>query len=1107
MKRNLFRRVNHRKNGCSRLLFLSMLSFLLVLASSGLHAQSQQTITLNMKQATIEQVVNKIKETTRYEFFYRVNDLPVTPLRDYTFNRATIDEVMGKLVEGTNLGWTNRNGTITISVKQVTGTRGGTITGKVTSLSGEPLEKATVTVVGTGRGVVTDANGNFSMDRLDAETVRLEVAFLGMIPRQVVVKVGSATEIALEAKVTEVEEVVVTGIYTRNKESFTGSVSTYTQTDLKRAGSTNILQNLKTVDPSFAFIDNIQFGSDPNRLPDIEIRGKSSMLGVRDELEADPNQPLFILDGFESSLEAINDLDINRVASITILKDAASTAIYGSKAANGVVVVETVKPVAGKLQVSYTGNANFSIPDLSSYNMMNAREKLAFEMLAGRYDLSRIASDEIRSAAQIKRSGIYNEKLRALAEGVDTYWLAEPLRTGVNQRHSLYAMGGEGDFMFGLGGTYNGVTGVMKKSNRQVISGNIDLIYRVSNFQFSNKFSATFTKLENPIVSFSEYAATNPYYKKTDEVVGVSPWLEYNDIIIASNPLWNARLNSRDIGKNFGLSNYFVAEWSPTREWRVRARFGLTYTNNDTERFISPEDTRQITNKAITERGEFYTTNLRGNRYEGEFTVTYAKLIAKHRFNVVGGGNVYSDESLRQGYAAEGFPAGDFSYPSFASGYPRGGKPTYQESVSRSVNGYLNFGYAFDDRYLADFNLRSSGSSVFGSTKTFNTTWSVGIAWNLHREKFIADNAAWIDVFKLRGSIGNPGNQSFDSGKTLFTYAFQYGMLNYFGLGALPDQLGNPDLKWQITNDRNVGLDLTLFNRRFSLTFDYFNKVTNPLLVSIAMPLSSGARNYYTNAGEQTSEGLTFAASYYILRDTGRRMIWSVRVNGRTQNTRIDKIGDQLSDFNMAGRGVNTIRYYDGADPDDLWAVKSAGIDPANGKELFYTKDGGLTYDFSYDNEVICGNARPDLEGVTGTSFTWRGFTGTLNFRYQFGAEVFNSAILNKVENVDLNTNQDRRALYERWQNPGDLCYFKNIASVNPSPISSRFVQTENVFALESVQLEYQFFDGWIQRLGLSNLRMFFSMRDVFRASTIRSERGINYPFARTMDAGLSFNF
>ena len=983
------------------------------------------------------------------------------------------------------------------------------VRGKVVDEKKLPIPGVSVRLGGTSMGTATDVDGKFKL-LIPADTATLVVSFIGMkteivkIPR---LKVGAEQKeltIVLREEDVKLEDVVVTGIFTRKKESFTGSASTYSAAELKTMGTQNVLQSLKTLDPAFAILEDNQFGSDPNRLPNMEIRGKSSMLGLRDELDADPNQPLFILDGFESTLAAINDLDINRVASITILKDAASTAIYGSKAANGVIVVETVKPEAGKLQVSYNGNMNISMPDLSSYNLMNSREKLEFERLAGRYDPTTWSTTN-----EVELTRLYNEKLKGIESGVNTYWLAEPLRVGVNQKHSLYVQGGEGNFLFGLGAGYNGISGVMEKSDRSVLSGNIDLIYRMSKFQFSNKFSLTSTDYKNPIVAFYEYAEANPYYKKYNDDGTVDKWLENNDYFKASNPLWNAKQNSRDEGKNLALSNYFMAEYFPTTEWRVRARLGLTYGNDDTEKFYSRNDTRYEDVETI-KKGEYRSTNTRKNQVEAELSVTYAKVLGKHRINLVAGGNLSSDKSLTQGYSALGFPEGDFSYPSFSNGYPENGTPTYYESVSRSVNGYFNTGYSFDDRYLMDFSLRTSGSSVFGTSRKYNTTWSVGLGWNLHKEKFIMDHVAWIDLLKLRASIGNPGNQSFDSAQSLLTYSFQYGSMNYFGLGAVLSQIGNPDLEWQITVDKNIGLDVTLFNKRFSLTADYYYKVTDPLLIKVSTPLSSGTSTYMTNAGEQVSQGLTASVSYYIFQNFEKRFSWMVRANVRTQKTRIDKIGNKLSTLNASGKGENTVRYYDGADPDDIWAVRSAGIDPSNGKELFYAKDGSYTYDFSYDDEVICGNTRPDVEGVIGSSLNWKGFSVSLNFRYQMGADVFNEALYNKVENIsrnDLNKNQDKRALYERWQEVGDIVHFKDIASAASTPMSSRFVQTENVLTLESLYLGYEFYNGWIEKLGLSSLKLQFSMRDVFRASTIRSERGIAYPFARSMEAGFSFNF
>ena len=1090
------------------LLLCSWLSFFLLISvlpgNASVFAQ-QEKLALSSTQLTVREIFDAISSQLRYDVFYNGEQLDLNRKVKFAQQVLNLEQVLDA-VANNRFKYTLEDRTIILTPLTTPQTVNSvTLTGQVTDQSNTPLPGVTVLVKGTKLGTSTDPEGNFKLSLSQQENTILIFSFIGMESQEVPVgDPKKPIKVILKETAENLKEVVVTGIFTRKKESFTGSASTYTASELKTAGTQNILQSLKTLDPSFAILDNTLYGSDPNRLPNMEIRGKSSMLGMRDELEADPNQPLFILDGFESSLSVINDMDINRIASITILKDAASTAIYGSKAANGVVVVETVKPQAGKLMVSYNGNANISMPDLSSYNLMNAKEKLAFEKLAGKYTP---ASWSATSEFELQK--LYNQKLAEIESGIDTYWLTEPLRVGVNQKHSLYIEGGEGSFLFGSGAGYNGISGVMEKSNREVISGNIDLIYRIKKFQFSNKFSMTNTKIKNPIVDFSEYAAANPYYKKRDEEGNIGKWLENNDYTKAANPLWNASQNSRDEGKQLALSNYFVAEYTPLEALKVRARFGISYGNDDTEKFISRNDTRFDTYE-ILKKGTFNTTNTRSNQYEGELSVTFAKLIGRHRLNAVLGGNLNSNKTLTQGYSAQGFPEGDFVYPSFSNGYPEGGSPTYYENTSRSMNGYFNLGYSFDDRYLMDFSLRENGSSVFGASKRYIGTWSVGLGWNLHKERFIADHLTWIDFLKLRASIGNPGNQNFSSSKTLTTFNFQLASMNYFGMGAVLNQLGNPDLDWQITLDKNIGIDMTLIDKRLNITADYYHKVTDPLLINISMPLSSGTSSYLTNMGKQISQGLTLSASYYIIQKLDQRFSWLVRGNLRTQKTKLDKIGNKLDELNKSGQGHNTVRYYNGADPDDIWAVKSAGIDPSTGRELFYDKEGNYTYDFSYDNEVICGNTRPKIEGVIGTSLNYKGFSVSMNFRYQTGASVFNEALFNKVENISvsgLNKNQDKRALYERWQNPGDKVRFKDIANAASTPMSSRFIQKENVLSMESVYVGYEFYEGWIKKIGLSNLKIQASMRDVFRASTIKSERGTLYPFARSLELGLSFNF
>lgn len=989
--------------------------------------------------------------------------------------------------------------------------------GRVIDTNGDALPGVTVQMTGTSTGVVTDANGKFSISLPKGQPSTVVFSYIGMKNETYACngKKDANIVIRMQEDASQINEVVVTGIVTKRKETFTGSSSSFSGEELKSVSVQNPIAALKALDPAFNVMDDNLFGSDPNRMPNIEIRGKSSVLGMRDELSEDPNQPLFILDGFESSLEAIYNLDINRIASMTLLKDAASTAIYGSKAANGVVVVETIKPKAGKLRISYNGSLDISIPDLNGYNLMDAKEKLAFEKMAGKY-----INTNYPANMMVELDNLYQQRMADVATGVDTYWLSEPLRTGINHRHQLYLEGGADGFLFGIGLNYNNVDGVMKKSNREVYGANLDLTYRVGKLQFSNKATAQKTNTKNPTVSFSDYAAANPYFKKYDENGEINKYLANNMYEgTIGNPMYNDNLNSRDEGDQLMLSDYFIAEYTPLKDLKLRGKFGITYYDRNTEQFTSPDDTR-FENYNILKRGLYNHGNTKTTNYEGDFTAIYATVLNDvHRFNVALGGNIAESRSTINGYSAQGFPSGDFTYPSFSNGYPEGGRPTYSESVSRSASAYLSAGYSFLDRYLLDASYRMSGSSIFGANKRTISTWSLGLGWNIHNENFIKDNLPFINYMKIRGSVGNPGNQNYDSALSLTTFSYSYLAYNYFGLSSVLGNLGNDNLEWQTTKDYNVGIDLTLFNNRLNITADYYHKSTDPLLIAIGLPASSGlaekynsslgayTTSYNTNLGKQISKGFTATVQYYLLRNLKERLTWSVRGTVRMESNELNGIGNTLETLNKYGQSRSTQRFFDGADPDDIWAVRSAGIDPATGREIFIKKDGTYTYDFSYADEVIVGNARPDAEGTFGTNFGYHGITFGAIFRYRIGADSFNTSVFNKVENLSmssLNYNQDKRALYDRWQKPGDYAQFKNIAASESTPMSSRFVQTENILSLESLQVGYEFEPQLARNLGVSGLRLSAYMNDIFRISNIKQERGTSYPFARSFSFALS---
>lgn len=977
--------------------------------------------------------------------------------------------------------------------------------------TGETMIGVSIRVHGTDVATVTDVDGAYSLT-LPEGKYRVTFSYVGFenVDRELTASTaGSFARIVMQSASTKMSEVVVTGIYQRKKESFTGSAATFEGVELKKIGVQNVLQSLKTLDPSFKIADNIQFGSDPNRMPDIEIRGKSSIMGLKEEYGTDPNQPLFILDGFETDLQTVSDLNMNRVASVTILKDAASTAIYGSKAANGVVVIETVKPEKGRLRLSYKGDFSVTMADLTDYNLMNASEKLRFEELAGVYtDLTN------NPLEQLRLDNLHNERMKEVARGVDTYWLSEPLRTGFTQKHNVYAEGGEEKIRYGLGVSYGNTQGVMKGSSRQTLSGNLDLIYRTGKFQFSNKLTIDYLKTEDPTVSFLEYALANPYYRKYNADGGIDKYLyvpEDENESPVPNPLYNASLNNYDRGNEFGFTNNFIAEWFATTDLRARAKFGLTKTNATAEERLSPLHS-DFDSMSDTEKGSYDHSVTDTWKYEGDLSVTYGRLFGEeHMVNLVAGFNFSNTSTTMNGYSATGFTEDQFAAPSFANGYPEGGKPSYTESTTRAASFYLNGGYAYDNRYLLDVNYRRDGASMFGASHRWRDTWSVGLGWNIHKERFMK-GTDFFQLLKLRASVGNPGNQNFSAYQAFTTYQFNGWMTNVFGAGVLIAAMGNPELQWQNTLNYTVGMDVAMWDNRLGLTLDVFRKVTDPLLAVMTTPGSVGVKSVAMNAGQQKTDGLETMLRVMPVHNPQKGISWTVSLNARTYKSRYAHIGNSLSSLNKEGQAsvTSTTRYYDGGSPTAIWVVRSAGIDPATGQELFIKKDG--TYSFTYDvaDEVVVGDTQPKLEGVLGTTFYYKGFSLGAYFRYQLGGQIFNTDLYNKVENIDLadiNYNQDRRALYDRWSVPGQEAQFKGISLTQRTDKSSRFVMDENTFTGESFNVGYEFTQPWIKKAGLSSLTLQAYMNDIFRVSSVKAERGIDYPFARSVSFSVSAVF
>lgn len=991
------------------------------------------------------------------------------------------------------------------------------ITGRVLDRENKPLPGASIRVQ-QGPGEIipksklkdvtrqwkTDIQGRFSLLCFKGEELIVTSVGYESMTFQALTKTQDKI-IILEESTQKLDDVVVTGIFTRKAESFTGAAQTFSKEELFRVGNSNVIQSLKNLDPSFNIVQNLAVGSDPNALPAIQLRGQSGFPDLRGEYQTDPNQPLFILDGFEASLTRIIDLDMNRIKSVTILKDAAAKAMYGSKAANGVVVIETERPKEGKIRLSYTGNLNIQAPDLSSYNLTNAKEKLSVERDAGLYKVSGTTSDPNQ---QFLLDQEYNRILEEVLKGVNTDWLSKPVRTGIGQKHTIRVDGGSQNLQYGVDVSYNNNEGAMKGSSRKTVSGAVDLAYRTSKFAIRNEIVTIYNKgLNSPYGSFNQYASMNPYFRPYDENGKITQIAGETLITgVVANPLWNTTINTKDFNTYLQVLDNFYIDWFVSKNWKLTGRSSIMRQENTTEVFLPASHTNFInytSDELVQRKGNYRYGDGSNTSVNADLISSYSKTFGKHLLFINTNLNMSSSTNRSANFIAEGFPNDFMDNISFARQYQENGRPSGTENTTRDLGALMAVNYSYDDRYLLDASYRLNGSSQFGSDNRWGQFWSTGLGWNIHHEKFASSWKA-LDQLRLRGSLGYTGSQNFNSyqARTTFTYNTEDAYLGSFGAYLLA--LGNNKLKWQRKFDKNIGLDLSLFNKTFSLRADYYTSMTNDLLTDVSLPASTGFSSYKENLGEVENKGYEFSLNYRIWRgEESAANYFSVYLSANHNQNRIRKISNSLATFNRQSTDeVNNrpvVKYEEGQSMSAIWAMRSYGIDPVTGNDILVRKDGTVTYDWDPTELVVVGDTQPKLRGNTGFNFAYKGWNLNVGFNWIWKAQLYNQTVVDKVENANLALNVDRRVFDERWREPGDISWFKNIKSRGITRSTERFVQKQNELVLSSINLSYDLDRlAFVKRTPLSRLRIAVNMNDISTMSTIRVERGTAYPFART---------
>lgn len=988
----------------------------------------------------------------------------------------------------------------------------------IEKLSNEPMVGVTIRLDGHSTGVITDINGCYVLT-LPEKGGLVIYSYIGFETRKIKVTSRQKVDVQMVEATESIQEVIVTGYNSIQKESFTGNTTKIEKEDLLKVNPNNLISAIQTFDPSFRIQENLATGSDPNSLPQFVLRGQTGIgettLGQtstssisREVLSGNSNLPIFILNGFEVDVEKIYDLDMNSIHSINILKDAAATAMYGSRAANGVIVIERRAPEAGKFRVQYSGVLSAELPDLSSYNLMNAREKLETERLAGLYDSNTPEIDPYTNG--------YYQRLNNVLTGVDTYWLSQGLRTALNHKHSVFIDGGENDVRWGVELGFRGTEGVMKHSSRKNANAAFYVDYRIGGLQIKNKVTYTYNKSTDvPFNSFSDYSHLLPYMRLYDENGDYVRRLEKFDGASGTqvNPLYEINFyNSFDHSGYDEVTDDLSLNWRITDGLRLRGQFSVLMRNSTGDLYKDPASASYSASTGNI-NGEKTESTQKRTVIDGSLSLMYNNTFKGHNLNICLSSNMRQTQSTASETRYRGFPGGDLVSSNYAAEVY--GKPSSSDNTTRLVGALLTSNYTYNNIYLADLTGRIDGSSEFGSDKRWSMFWSTGAGINIHNYDFMKSNELF-SMLKFRASYGLTGKTNFSLYSAKDMYQLQTDSWYPTGYGVFLYQMGNPNLKWERKYTLDYGVEIGLWHDKIYLKASAYDERTIDLITDYTIPSSTGFTSYKENMGKVKNTGVELELRARLYSDRN----WLFQLYGsfaRNKNTIIE-ISQAMRDYNKRVEelfsGYNPesssdskyaktyLKYYEGASLTSIYGMKSLGISPTNGKEIYLRRNGDVTDVWSADEWTIIGDTAPKGQGSFGYTLSYKQLSMFASFLYTFGGDAYNNTLVSYVENADIkNDNVDKRVLLDRWQKPGDITTMKDIRDRNVTTgASSRFVQKNNTLQWSSLTMSYNFRPEQLKKLHLSGLRLSFTMNDLFYWSTIRQERGLDYPYSRSFN-------
>ena len=1101
--------------------FLCFFFLLSVSVSAASYSQNAR-FTLALENVALTDVFSTIRKSSEFTFIYNMDDVRNIRVKSINVHEATIQEILDEILRNTGFVYQIEDYVIVIQPQETKEEKKSLrLKGWVRDKKKEPLPGVTVRMVGVSLGTATNAQGWFAID-LPVTKGEVEFSFVGYKKQKIAFTEKTDTlRIVLEEDLQQVEEVVVTGIFNKPKESFTGAVTSVTKEDLKVNFSRNLIQTLANIDASLLIVQNNEMGSDPNTLPEIQLRGASTMLDISDlenqKKRPEYNQPLFIMDGFEVDLERVMDLNQNDIENITILKDASATSLYGARGANGVIVITTTLANAGALTVSYEGRLNLQIPDFSTYdNLMTASEKFEAEKLYGVWDN---LNSYLPSGQKIEDA--YKELETAIANGVNYDWLKVPTRTGVGQNHILRFMGSQENWNYMLSLAYDDTQGAMKKSDRKNFNGTMQLGYHKNKWNVRQSLSVGINKSQDsPYGQFYYYVQMNRYWEQYDENgkpvdYFYHPLSTYGPI---DNPLYDYAVGKWNKTKYTNLRSNTVIDFTISKSLKASATLGLNRKSKTADTFTPPEHKFFQNVTEIEKKGSFARRESEENMWQVRLALNYNNIFSEKHMVTLGVSAELSETISDDVYwSATGYISSTVSHPGMSMSYPSVGGTSGSESTVRRASLIASANYYYDQRYFMDVSVNYNGASSFGENNRFQYFYSLGAGWVVSNETFVKEHLPFINEMRFRYSFGVTGNMFVSPEKSLEVFNRNSSYTYLGGIAWTLSQFANSDLEQQNTYQHNAGLDLGLFNSRVRISLNYYNFLTNNTLTDMNLPISHGFDRIAGNVGKIRNEGLDGNVSVGLLRNTEKKINWTLNASFSKRKNVVVKLSEGFKErISMHNRGMSTntdlMKYQEGRSLEAIYGLRTVGVDPSSGQRVFLKKDGvTTTLDQSADDLVYLGDRQPKLNGTFSTSFFYGGFNMTIGFGVKWGGKAVNQTEMTKGENASLTYNLDRRMTKYSWKQVGDQARYKNKYGDYgklSTFICDAFIHKDNVFSCNNINLSYTFSQDWFKRATrLQSLSISASLSDIFYFSTIERERGTSYPFSINPNFSISCTF